>query len=681
MKKHLLILSLLFLGNNLVFAQKGPDFCKKFSEGNYHLQYNNLTEAVNVWEELAKSDPDNALVNYNLGFSILNAGSRDKSLALQYLEKAEKGMVKSAVNYDDLDCNEKRAPIVTLVILGDAYAFNGQYDKAIERYEKYGAMEKLDKEGREALDRKIDMCRFADVTTKKPVKAEFTNLGSAVNSKFPDYAAFLPDDESSVYFNSRREGNGNFTGMDGKYFESIHISPKGDNNTWGAADIVGSPISEEENDAIMAISPDGTKMLIYKDKKENGNIFISDLKGDSWTTPVDLGPSINSKFKERGACFSPDGNTIYFSSDKKGGKGGLDLYKSTRQSGQWGPAEPLTNLNTKYDETNPWMSSDGRFLFFSSNGHQTMGGMDLLKAANNNGTFGTPENLGYPVNTVDDDLYYTESTDGLTGYVSQNRKGGMGDLDIYAVKYIDKKPNPVTVYMGKIVLNNNVKELTATNKFVVKSADGQEKIYKAGSNGKFSFNLKPGTYNITFEANGKMVYTEPSPIVVGPNDPYKEIVREIPIDPEAAKVSEEEKKAEAEAKKKEAEENAKAKPVGFKLFFQYNKKDIAQSNDFEDFMKAFAEAVKQGPVKVKIEASASKVPTAKFKSNEALSQLRGDNARKKLTEEMTKRKIDASKVTFLPVDALVGGPEYRNDFVERRKDYEMYQYIDISVIK
>lgn len=681
MKKSTLVLIAMILSTAIVNAQRAADFCKKLEQANYHLNYNNLTEAVPAFEELVKQEPSNALLNYNLGFSILNSGVREKSEGLKYLLEAEKNMVKSANNYDDLDCNEKRAPLVTLYILGDAYMYNGNFDKAIEKFEKYRTLEKMDKESAAELDRKIDMCRFADASMKKPVKVEFANLGSAINTKFPDYAAFFNDDESIIYFNSRREGNGNFQGLDGKYFESVHTSIKSD--SWQPADIIGSPISEEENDAIMSISPDGTKMLIYKDKKENGNIFLSELKGDSWTTPVDMGPSINSKFRERGACFSLDGNTIYFSSDKKGGKGGMDLYKSARSGNSWGAAENITELNTKYDETNPWLSLDGKNLFFSSNGHVTMGGMDLVKSAVNGASFGAPENLGYPINTVDDDSYYAESLDGRTGYVSQSRKGGMGDLDIYSIFYPDRKPNSITVYMGKINLNTGVKELTGDNKIVVKGSDGSEKTYKAASNGKFSFNLKPGAkYDISVNIKNKQIGTDMIDVPAG--SAYQEIKKEFDLDPEAAKlaqVNEAEKKAEAERKAAEAAENAKAKPIGFKLFFQYNKKDIAASNDFSDFIKAFEAAVKEGPVKIKIEASASKVPTARFKSNQDLSMLRGENAKKKLMEVMTQKKIDAKKVTFLPIDALVGGPEYKNDFNENRKAYENFQYIDISVTK
>lgn len=681
MKKSTLVLIALLISSAFVKAQRPADFCKKFEEANYHVTYNNLAEAIPLYEELVKAEPTNALMNYNLGFCIVNAGTRDKAEGVKYLLEAEKNMVKSAINYDDLDCNEKRAPIVTLYVLGDAYMYQGSFDKAIEKYEKYRTSEKMDKESAEQLDRKIEMCRFADASMKKPAKVEFTNLGSAINSKFPDYAAFLNDDETIIYFNSRREGNANYQGIDGKYFESIHTAAK--TESWQTADIIGSPISEEENDAIMSISADGTKMLILKDKKENGNIFLSELKGDSWTTPVDLGPSINSKYKERGACFSLDGNTIYFSSDKKGGKGGMDLYKSTRNGNAWGAAENISELNTKYDETNPVMSLDGKFLFFSSNGHQTMGGMDLQKSAINGASFAAPENLGYPVNTVDDDLYYFESIDGKTALVSQNRKGGMGDLDIYEINYTDRKPANITVYMGKIIMNNGEKELTSDNKILVKGSDGSEKTYKISSNGKFKFNLKPGAkYHIQVSVKNSEIGSDDVDVPAG--SAYQEVKKEFNVDPalaEKLKVTEAEKQAEEAKKQAEAAENAKAKPIGFKLFFQYNKKDIAASNDFSDFVKAFEKAVKEGPVKVKIEASASKVPTAKFKNNEALSMLRGENAKKKLMEVMTQKKIDPKKVTFMPIDALVGGPEYKNDFNENRKAYETYQYIDISVIK
>jgi outer membrane protein OmpA-like peptidoglycan-associated protein len=681
MKNYPLLTAALMMISFAGFAQRSPDFCKKFEAANYHLDYNNFGEAVPAFEELVQMEPTNALLNYNLGFCILNAGTRLKSDAIPYLEMAEKNMLRMATNYDDSDCNEKRAPLSTLLNLGEAYMFAGKFDMAIDKFETYRKLEKrIDKETAEILDRQVGMCRFADESMKKPVKVDFTNLGSSVNTKFPEYFAGLTDDESIIYFTSRREGNGNFQAMDGKFFESIFTSTSGDNG-FGASDEIGSPINVEENDVIFSISADGTKMLIGMDKKENGNIYMSELKGDSWTEPMDVGPNINTKFKEKGACISADGTTLYFASDRKGSLGGFDLYKSTRQGNSWGPAEALASLNTKFDEMYPTLSLDGKTLFFSSSGHETMGGLDIMKSENNGGTWGAPANLGYPINTVDDDFGYFESIDGMRAYVSQIRKGGMGDLDIYKVTYQDRKPKAITVYMGRVVLNNGVKELTSTNKITVKAADGSEKIYKAASNGKFSFNLKPGSkYSIKMEANGKEFAKDEIDIPAG--SPYQEIKKEFNIDPEVAVKAAAEKAAEEKAKAEEVAMNAKAKPIGFKMYFQYNKKDIGASNDFKDFMKAFQKAISEsGKVQVKIEASASKVPTRKYKDNQNLSKLRADAAIQKLKDEMVKLKLDPSKVVFLPTVPLVGGPEYKNDFNENRKSYEEYQYIDISVTK
>jgi outer membrane protein OmpA-like peptidoglycan-associated protein len=680
MKKASVLVALLFLSAMTAWAQRSPDFCKKFSDANFHLENRNYSEAINAYEELVKQEPNNALLNYNLGFCILEAGTLSKADALPFLEEAEKNMIRAAVNYDDLDCNEKRAPLSTLMNLGDALLFNNQFEKAAEKLQKYKDLEKkMDKETAEDLDLKIAMCRFAATAMKSPVKCEIVNAGDSINTKWPDYAAVVTDDESTLFFNSRRDADGNFSGMDGRFNQTAYRSDKSGDN-YGTAYMIGVPVNEEENDAITAISADGTKMLVSKDQKENGNLYMFELKGDSWS-PVDLGPSINTKFVERAGAFSADCNTIYFSSDRKGGKGGFDIYRSVKNGNVWGPAENLGDvINTKYDEVNPQISFDGKTMFFASNGHTSMGGFDLLKSSSTNGNWSAPENLGYPINTVDDDLNYIESLDGRKAWVSQNRKGGKGDLDIYQINYTDRKPLNVTVYMGKVVLNNGVKELTNTNKISVKGSDGSNKTFKAGANGKFSFTLKPGAkYSIAFEANGKQFYSDELNIPAG--TAYQEIKREINIDPELARIKDEERKAEEQAKIEAQKQNNAAKPIGFKMNFKYNKKDISASNDFNDFLKQFEAAIKAGPVVVNTEACASKVPTRKYKNNEALSALRAQSAKDKLIEIMKTRKWDASKVTFSQPKALVGGPEYKNDWNESRDNYEKFQYIDISVDK
>ncbi len=685
MKKVHLVFSAIALSSVFALAQKQPDFCKKFSDAAYDMQYSNYEKALTAYRELIVQDPQNALINYNLGFCILNTGSSNKAEAVQFLETAEKNYVKPPQAIDEEDCNEKKAPTTALYDLAIAYTYSGQFDKAADKFTAYATIMKLKGEAKTDIDRRVNQCSFASTQLKNPKKADFTNLGPEINSKFNDYDAFINDDEGVIYYNSRREGFGNYSGLDGRYFESIFTSMK-EGDKWIATDLLGANVNEEENDAILGISADGTKMLIYKDKKENGNIFLTEYKQDSWTSPIELGPTINTKFKDRGATISPDGNTIIFASDKKGGIGGMDLYRSLKNNGTWGNAEPLgSNINTALDEMAPCFSRDGKTLFFASNGHETIGGLDILKSSWDGSNWGIPENLGAPVNTIDDDYFYVESIDGTRAYVSQNRKGGLGDNDIYLVSFPDKKPKGITVYKGNFKLTEAVKEISPNNKItVVNMSENAPKSYKVASNGKFSFFLKPGAkYSITVESGGKSIYTDE----VTTKAEYDEINRaDLPLDPEAAKaLAATEAEKNAEKAQKEAEQQLiaaqKENNIGFKMNFQYNKKDIAASNDFTDFTKAFIKAAKIGKVNVHIEACASKVPTSKYPNNEALSMVRAEAAKAKIMELVTKNKLNAANVVFDKPAALVGGPDYNKDWNENRKTYEKSQYIDITVTK
>jgi Tol biopolymer transport system component len=688
MRKVYFLISTLLLGSGIASAQKGPDFCKKFSEAAYDMNYANYDKALTAYQELVAQDPTNSLLNYNLGFCILNTGTSNKADAAKYLEVAEKNYVRPGGAIDEDDCMEKKAPTTCILDLGIAYTYAGQFGKAAEKFQLYSTIAKLKGEAKEDVDRKISQCSFADKQLKNPKKATFTNLGPEINSAGSDYDAFITEDEQAIYFNSRRKDFGNYPGMDGRYWESIFFSMK-DGEKWISADLIGPNVNEEENDAILGFSADGTKMLVYKDKKENGNIFLSEYKSDAWTTPVELGPTINTKFKDRGATISPDGQTVIFASDKKGGVGGMDLYSSTRANGTWGPATAIASLNTKYDEMAPSFSRDGKSLYFASNGYDVIGGLDIFVSKWNGSGYDAPENLGAPVNTIDDDYFYSESLDGTRAYVSQNRKDGLGDLDIYMVTFPDKTPNNITVYSGNFKLTDAVKEIPSSNKITVTNlADNSVKTYKVTPDGKFSFILKPnGKYSVKIEQGTDVLFEESSIATSAGYAKMQHADIALPLTPEQvvvlAKQAAEDKAKEEKAAQQEAAINAAAKEsnIDFKMNFQYNKKDITASNDFSDFSKLFIKAVKAGKVNVHLEACASKVPTSKYPNNEALSLVRAEAAKTKIMELITKNKLNPANVVFDKADGLVGGPEYNKDWNENRKTYEKFQYIYIKVSK
>jgi tetratricopeptide (TPR) repeat protein len=714
-----LLLAITLVGG--VFAQ-APDFAKKFSDAEYHLQYQNFAEALPLYVELADADANNANVNYKAGFCYLKTAGQ-KSKAIPYLEKA---VTNASRNYEEFAPTEKRAPEVAYYDLGSAYQLTNQFDKATDMFSKYkNLIGTKDKKLSAEVDRQIAICQFASANIKSPKKITITNL-STVNSKFPDYEPVITPDESSILFTSKRDGFGNYQNIDGQYFETAFISNLKDGK-WSSPVLLSPNINVDENDGILSISADGQIALIYRDDQKNGNLWLSEAKGETWNSPVELGANVNTKFKERGACLTPDGNTLFFVSDKKGGLGGNDIYMSEKGSdGIWGPATLVKDLNTEYNEGYPYLASDGKTFYFSSEGHETMGGMDILMSTYDAATksFSKPTNLGYPLNTPEDETSLVISLDGKTAYFSSNRSDTQGGDDIYMAVFNDKAPLAMAIYTGTVI--NNV-DPSATVFPAIKatvtslSGSGSSKTYIANYNtGKFKFAVSPGAkYSVKVEADGNPIFNED--LDLSAVSGYQEINRDIKLNPailteaeKAALVAETAaKKAAAEAAEKAAAEaqaaadkaaaeaevaseksgkgtKEKAKkvnpnslplaPVEFKTNFKYNATDVAATKDFNDFVKGVAAKLKDGKsVTINIEASASQVPTTKFGTNENLAKSRAESAKTKIINALKAKGADTSKITWGKMDALVQGPEYNKDFNERRAEYEKFQYVDVTI--
>jgi outer membrane protein OmpA-like peptidoglycan-associated protein len=186
-------------------------------------------------------------------------------------------------------------------------------------------------------------------------------------------------------------------------------------------------------------------LLIYSEENE-GDIHEVDLRGNTWSKHKSLGSRLNTKFTESSACYSPDGKYLYFVSDRpNGSRGGRDIYRLELEART--PAENLGPIiNSPYDEEGVFMHPDGKTLYFSSKGHDSMGGYDIFKSTlNENGQWSEPENLGWPINTPDDDVYFVMGASGQRAYYASDQPGGMGGKDIYRVTFLGPEPAPVAV--------------------------------------------------------------------------------------------------------------------------------------------------------------------------------------------------------------------------------------------
>ena len=393
-------------------------------------------QAIEPYLLANKFNPENALLNYKIGNCYLNSNSKLK--AIPFLEKAYK-------------LNPKVDAQIHFAI-GKAYHLDMQWDKAVDEYKTFQSVTPNLKDNKalyEEVIKKIQECYDGKTLVSKPVRVFIDNVGDAINSQYSDYGPLISADESEMFFTSCRASTtgGGIDELWNEYFEDVYRSTKV-NGKWTQAQNIGAPINTKRHDAAMGLSPDGQTMFIYYDEKGDGNIFQSTLTGTAWSKPERLNKNINTDAKETSASLSSDGKTLYFVSNRLGGIGGRDIYVSTKDDkGKWGKAVNIgPTINTQYDEEGVFIHPDGKTLYFSSKGHNTMGGYDIFKSVFENGNWQEPENIGYPINTPDDDVFFVMAANGKHGYYSSFNTNGFGEKDIYMVTFLGPEK--------QMVLNN-----------------------------------------------------------------------------------------------------------------------------------------------------------------------------------------------------------------------------------
>lgn len=440
---YLLFFILLF--NSVVNAQlvvpKPGEVVKKEAKDNF--EYGNYKAALGEYLALMTKEPDNAEYNYRIGICYLNTYI-DRSYAIQYLNKAiSLGKTDKDIYYD----------------LGMAYLQNDSLDKAIESFNKYKSTVSQGGKVVEAI-RQIEMCNNAKVLMKKPVNVSFENLGKKVNSPEADFNPFVPSDESFVVFSTKRkEVMGNNLDFDGAKCSDVFVSFD-KNGEFQKAKNLGATINTEWVEEVVGLSADGGYILIGIDNIEGyDDIWVSESKTRgskiSFQKSTTLGPYINTVETETAASLTLDGNTIYFSRTplENPGFGGTDIYVAHKlPNGSWSiPVNLGPTINTQYDDEFPYISGDGKTLYFASKGHNSMGGYDVFRSDwdERMKRWSRPQNIGYPINNTMDNYTFSRSENSRYGYVSALRPGGFGDLDIYRITYNDVEDQE-SVVTGKV---------------------------------------------------------------------------------------------------------------------------------------------------------------------------------------------------------------------------------------
>ncbi|MCS7004881.1 MAG: OmpA family protein [Cytophagales bacterium] len=425
--------------------------------GNYNLEHYNA--ALPFFEKAYKLNPNNADLNFKIGKCYIEGANLDKEEAINYFKKAYE--LNPYVNED------------IVYYLAEAYHFHYEFEKAIEFYEKYlRNSTKGAKIEAATVQKKIQECRNAIELSQKPVRVFIDNLGTNINTKYPEYVPVITTDESVMYFTSKRPDTygGGIDESDGHYFEDVYVS-RFVRGKWTKAENVGQPINSSRNDATVGLSPDGSILLVY----EEGDIYECRLKGNKWSEPKKMPKEINTKYIETSASFSADNKTLYFVSDRPDlSIGGKDIFVTTMNpDGSWSQPKNIgTTINTPYDEESVFIHPDGKTMYFSSKGHNTIGGYDIFRSVYKDGKWSKPENLGMPINTPDDDVFLVVTGSGKRGYYSSGRKGGEGEQDIYLVTFLGpEKPMRTSTEDNLIAgIKSTIKDVLVEEKVEISSS-------------------------------------------------------------------------------------------------------------------------------------------------------------------------------------------------------------------
>ncbi len=382
-------------------------------------------KALEYYLKAHNFNPDNALLNYRIGVCYLNSIYHER--AIDFFEEAIR------LNVPELD---------VFYNLGRALHLNYRFEEAIENYTYYRRRltpEEITKK-RHIIDRRIQECENGMKLVEEPVRVFIDNLGSRINSEYDDYSPIINADGTKMFFTTRRPiGNRPRKDRnDHKYYESI-LETRMIRGEWMPAKEPQRRIQSRSHNAAAGLSHDGETLLIYRGAR-GGDIYKTtyDSEKDRWSRARGISRTINSEYHESSATLSQDGRTLYFVSDRPGGYGGTDIwYSKLGENGRW--SEPVNigpEINTEYNEASVYKHSDGKTLYFSSQGHNSMGGYDIFKTQYIGGRWTEPENLGYPINTPDDNLHFTLTEEGEIGYYATFKKEGHGGSDIYKVTFL-----------------------------------------------------------------------------------------------------------------------------------------------------------------------------------------------------------------------------------------------------
>lgn len=488
------------------------------NNGKKMFEFENYQEAVRQFTELLKEEPNHVTYKFYLG----------KAYTLSLINQ-KKGLelLQEVKNSDELSNDLNVEEFLAL-----AYFKNYDFSKAKSIYHEL-AETTSEEEKKTYYKQQMEKCIYAQNLYQNPVSVSFENLGENINSEAPDYLPFVSPDESMLFFSTRREGVvGGLYDYKGYYTSDIYTA-RHKRNKYNRSRSVGSP-NTYGNEEMAGRSENGDFMLYHVDSDDHfSNLFVSEKGRRSYMAPKVIGSDeVNKKTREIGATITNNGERLYFCSDREGGYGGFDIYVVNRlPNGNWGYPKNLgTPINTSGDELYPFLMDNEKVLYFSSNGHPNMGGLDLFKSvlSDQKAQWSRPQNLGYPINTVNDDKSICFAENKRYAYVAQNREDSYGDLDIYRLTFENEKAE-YTLISGRVMaIDSTLIKTKVTVEIFNEESDALMGSYLMNTmTSKYHAILPPGRYRIeVLDADGFENFNKVI-VLLGKND-FRENI-EVPI--------------------------------------------------------------------------------------------------------------------------------------------------------
>ncbi|MES2589392.1 MAG: OmpA family protein [Bacteroidota bacterium] len=509
-------------------------------ENSRMLQEGYFYHASLVADKLLSIDPESCNYNYRRAYIYLDMTS-DYIKAFPMLEKAILNVDK---NFDMYSANEKSAPTDALFHMARCYHLMENIELAEQFFNKFLKETLNDSPLIPFANLYLKQCAIAKKIISEPKNYKVKNLGNIVNTELAEYSPVISLDGSALYFTSRRKWEDTIVSANVKpdiryniYPEDIYVSYLDFDSTWM------SPYKlefcdAEQNEATIAVSSDERKIYVYQDITGGGDIYSSDFTSNKFgELEAFRGKKVNTKYWETHCTVTPDGLNMYFTSDRPGGFGGRDIYRVVKlPDGTWSEPQNMgPTINTEHDEESPFIAIDNKTLYFSSNGVKSMGGFDVFKTIRDeDNVWANPINLGYPLNSCNDDLFYTTTVNGLKGYLTSFRRDGYGEKDIYEIENDFLGLNQIAVFKGKIKTVDN-KPFPEDMGITVSCLDCGDaltrKVYPNMRNGLFYSSLEPcRQYELVFHyQNGEKEFYKEL-VSTSCDKKFDEIYREVLLD-------------------------------------------------------------------------------------------------------------------------------------------------------